>query len=131
MQKRTRRHFSDEQKRQAVDDFVSGRKTAEQVGAENGVPAGMVYKWRVQLDEAAKGARIDELEAQGMSTKMARRFQQQEAEIEEYQKKVAQQAIIIDLLKKLQPSTISQPESELTGLIDTTRKLARSRKQPK
>lgn len=79
----------------------------------------------------SEGARIDELEAQGMSPQAARKIQQQEAEIEEYQKKVAQQAIIIDLLKKLQPSTSLQPESELTGLIDTTRKLARSKRHAK
>lgn len=131
MKKRSYKTYSLEQKRKAVDDYVSGRKTAEQVAAENGITTAMVYKWRVQLDEKAKGARIDELEGQGLSPQMARRFQQQEAEIEEYQKKVAQQAIIIDLLKKLQTSTSSPPESELTGLIDTTRKLARSRKPAK
>lgn len=131
MAKKSRRQFTDEQKRIAVDDYVSGRKTAAQVATENDVPVGVIYRWRVQLDERAKGSRIDELEAQGMSPQMARKFQQQEAEIEEYQKKVAQQAIIIDLLKKLQGSTISQPESELTGLIDTTRKLARSKRHAK
>lgn len=131
MSKKPRRQFTDEQKRKAVDEYVSGRKTAEQVAAENGVAIGMIYKWRVQLDEKAKGARIDELEGQGMSAKAARKIQQMEAEIEEYQKKVAQQAVIIDLLKKLQGPTSSQPESELTGLIDTTRRLARSRKPAK
>jgi|SRR5690606_15149670 len=131
MGKRNRRQFSDEQKRNAVDDYVSGRKTAEQVAVECGVNTGMIYKWRVQLDEKAKGARIDELESQGLSTQAARKILQLEAEIEEYQKKVAQQAVIIDLLKKLQRSETFQPESELTGLIDTTKKLARSRKQPK
>jgi transposase-like protein len=131
MGKKVRRQFTDEQKRIAVDDYVSGRKTAAQVAAENDVPVGVIYRWRVQLDEKAKGARIDELEAQGMSPQAARKIQQQEAEIEEYQKKVAQQAIIIDLLKKLQPSTSFQPESELTGLIDTTRKLARSKRHAK
>lgn len=131
MKKKSRRQFTDDQKRIAVDDYVSGRKTAAQVAAENDVPVGVIYRWRVQLDEKAKGARIDELEAQGMSPQAARKILQMEAEIEEYQKKVAQQSIIIDLLKKLQPSTSSQPESELTGLIDTTRKLDRSRRRPK
>jgi len=131
MAKKPRRHFSDEQKRTAVDDYVSGRKTAQQVADENGVPVGVIYKWRVQLDEKAKGAKIDELEAQGVSPQMARKMLQMEAEIEEYQKKVAQQAIIIDLLKKLQEPLISQPESELTGLIDTTRKLGRSKRRAK
>lgn len=111
MAKKSRRQFTDEQKRIAVKEYVSGRKTAAQVAAENGVPVGVIYRWRVQLGEKAKGARIDELEAQGISPQAARKIQQQEAEIEEYQKKVAQQAIIIDLLKKLQPSTSLPPES--------------------
>lgn len=131
MKKKVRRQFTDEQKRSAVNDYVSGRKTADQVAAENGVERQVIYKWRVQLDEKAKGSRIDELESQGMAPQVARKILQMEAELEEYQKKVAQQAIIIDLLKKLQTSPTSQPESELTGLIDTTRKLARSKKQSK
>ena len=131
MEKKLRRRFGDEQKRKAVDDYVSGRKSAQQVAEENGVEVGVVYKWRVQLDENAKGARIEELEATGLSTQAARKILAQEAEIAAYQKKVAEQAIIIDLLKKLQPSTISQPESELSGLLDTIRKLARSKRPVK
>ena len=61
-----RRHFSNEIKRQAVEDYVSGRKT-----------------------------------------------------VAEYQKKVGEQAMIIDLLKKLRNLTCSQRESELSGLIAT------------
>jgi transposase-like protein len=131
MKRKPRREFSDEQKKAAVDEYVSGRKTAVQVAQENNVDVGLVYKWRVQLAEVAKGARIDELESQGLSTQAARKILQLEAEIEEYQKKVAQQSIIIDLLKKLQTSPNSPHESELSGLIDTTRKLARSRKPAK
>ena len=67
----------------------------------------------------------------GLSTQAARKILSLEAELKEYQKKVAQQAVIIDLLKKLQTSTNYQPESELTGLIDTSKKLARSRKPAK
>jgi transposase-like protein len=131
MQKRIKRKFSEEQKRKAVDEYVSGRKSAEEVAAECGVTSGMIYKWRIRFDEQAKGIRIEELESQGMSTQAARKILEQQAIIEAYEKKVAQQAIIIDLLKKLQTSASFQPESELSGLIDTTRKLARSRKPVK
>jgi transposase-like protein len=131
MSRKSRRTFSDEQKRSAVNDYVSGRKSAAQVAAENDVPVGVIYKWRVQLDEQAKCARIDELEAQGATSQMARRIVQMEAEMEEYQKKVAQQSVIIDLLKKLQRSTALPPENELTGLLDTTRRLARSKRHAK
>lgn len=131
MGRKPRRTFTDEQKRTAVDDYVSGRKNAAEVAALNEVPVSVIYKWRVQLGEQAKGARIEELESQGLSTQAARKLLQMEAEIEAYQKKVAEQAVIIDLLKKLQTSTILPPESELTGLIDALKKSARSRKPAK
>lgn len=128
MAKRTRRQFTEEQKRKAVDDFVSGRRTAEQVAIENDVERGVIYKWRVQLDERAKGARIDELEEQGFSREQARIIEQQREELEAYKSTVAQQAVIIDLLKKLQTSNASQRESDVIGLIETTKRLARSRR---
>ena len=128
MAKKSKKVFSENEKRRAVDDYVSGRKSADQVAAEMGVARGYVYKWRVQLDEKAKGARIDELESQGVSPTDARRMQAMEDELAAYKAKVAEQAVIIDLLKKLQTSTVSPPESELSGLIATTKKLARSRK---
>jgi hypothetical protein len=70
----------------------------------------------------AKGERLEELEAQGSSREQARRIMQLEAELEEYKKKVAELALINDLLKKLQTSKRSQPESELSGLIATMKK---------
>ena len=128
---RTKKTYSLEMKQKAVEEFVSGRKSAALVAAECGVTTAHIYKWRVQLSERAKGARIEELEAEGMSNQAARKILEQQAIIEEYQKKVAQQTIIIDLLKKLQTSGNYQPESELTGLIETTKKLARSKKPVK
>lgn len=58
-----RRHFSDEIKRQAVEDFVTGRRSAAEISAELGVVPGVIYRWRVQLEEEARGIRIGELEA--------------------------------------------------------------------
>jgi transposase-like protein len=54
-----------------------------------------------------------------------------EIEIEMYQKKVAEQSLIIDLLKKSQIEGISVPESELTGLIRTSKKSVLKRKRVK
>lgn len=129
--KRTRKHFSAEIKKQAVEEYVSGKKDAAKIAAELGIDRGLIYKWRVELHEGAKGARVAELEAQGISATEARRILNYEAVIEEYQKKVAEQAIMIDLLKKLQTSTAYQSESELTGLINTSRRLARSKRLAK
>ena len=128
MAKKTRRNYSEADKRRAVDDYVSGHKTAEEVAAEMGVDRGYIYKWRVQFDEKAKGARIDELEEQGFSREQARIIEQQREELEAYKATVAQQAVIIDLLKKLPTPNASQRESDVIGLIETTKRLARAKR---
>lgn len=120
-----RYQFSDEQKRSAVDEYVSGRRRAEDVAKDLGVPQGYLYKWRIQLSDKAKGVRVEELEDQGFSRDQARIIEQQREELEAYKATVAQQAVIIDLLKKLRTSTASQRESEVTGLIETTKRLGR------
>lgn len=125
MAKRQRHQFTEDQKRKAVAEYVSGEKRAEEIARELGVPQGYLYKWRVQLDERDKGARVEELESMGHSKWEARKIQSLEAEIEEYKKKLAEQVLINDLLKKLRTSKTSQPESELTGLIRTSRNLDR------
>jgi transposase-like protein len=131
MGRKPRRKFTDEQKQKAVAEFLAGTKSTEQIAIESGVEVGVIYKWKAQLDAVAKGQRVEELESQGMPSQMARKVLQMEAEIEEYQKKVAEQSIIIDLLKKLQTSPPLVRESELTGLIETSRRLARAKKPAK
>lgn len=130
-QRSPRRKFRPEDKARAVAEYLSGAKSAAQVADEHGVPTGMTFKWRVQLDEAGKGDRIAELEALGHNPQDARKIQQMEDELTEYRAKVAEQAIIIDLLKKLQTLTPSQRESELTWLIATFKKSAQNRKRDK
>lgn len=122
-----RYQFSEEEKRRAVDDYVSGRKSAKDLADEFKVPLGYIYKWRVQFDEKAKGVRIDELESQGISREAARIIEDQRAEIEEYKKALAEQVVINELLKKLRDSRTYPPESELTGLINATKRSARSK----
>ena len=54
------RHVSDEIKRQAVDEDVSGRKTAAEVCVALGVAQGLIYKWKVWADENPREGRIGE-----------------------------------------------------------------------
>jgi transposase-like protein len=124
-------HYSEAEKQAAVEEYLSGRKRAEDIARAMGVPQGYLYKWRVQLDEKAKGARSEELESMGHSKTEARKIQSLEDELEEYKKKVAEQSLVIDLLKKLRASPNSQPESELTGLIRTMKSLDRKGKPSK
>ena len=127
----SRRHFSDEIKRQAVEDYVFGRKTVAELSVELGVAQGVIYRWKVCLDENAREGRIGELESQGLDPVAARRIRKLEEEVAEYQKKVGEQTVIIDLLKKLRQSKSFRPESELSGLIDTMKPLGRRKGRAK
>ena len=124
-----KRKFSDEVKRKAVDDYVSGRKSAAQVAAEHEIAVNNIYNWRVQLEEKAKGVAIEELEASGRSREDALYILQLKAERDAYQKTVGEQAVMLELLKKRLHSTSSQQWSELTGLIETLEKSVQKRKR--
>ena len=128
---RVRRKFSEEIKRKAVADYVSGRKSAAQVAAEHEVSVNNIYNWRTQIDEKQKGLRTDELESSGRSLEDAKMILQLQAERDAYQKTVGEQTVIIDLLKKRIQSTSSQQRSELTGLIETLEKSAQRKKRGK
>lgn len=125
-----KRFYSEDVKRRVVEDYVSGRKTAADLASELGIAQGLIYKWKVRLDEEAKGARIDELITKGADPEQARRILELEEELAEYQKKVGQQAVLIDLLKKLQP--VSSPLANVSnGLTDIMKHVARSRRHAK
>ena len=124
-----KRQFTDAVKRAAVDDYVSGRKSAAQIAAENEIPTGRVYKWKVQLEEKDKGVALGELEASGRSPEDARAILELRAERDAYQRMVGEQTVIIELLKKRLMSTNSQQRSELTGLIETLERAAQKRKR--
>lgn len=126
--KEPRRKFSDEVKRKAVDEYLSGAKSAMEVANELTVSVGLLYRWKAEFEQAAKNERIEGLTAAGATRAMAIKIQQQEDEILHYQKKLAEQAVIIDLLKKLQTSKSSPFESELSGWIGIAKKSAQKPK---
>lgn len=127
MTRKTRRKFTKEEKRRAVDDYLTERKSAKEIAEELDTDPQMIYRWKTVFEEKAKGVRIDELIDEGNTREMAEKLLEKELEIEMYQKKVAELTIMNDLLKKLRQSLSSAPESELTGLIKTSRKLDRKK----
>lgn len=131
MNTKNRKKFPDSIKRKAVDEFVNGIKSAEEIAKELQIHSQAIYRWRTMYDERAKGVEIDELEVRGLSKEHAKLFIQKQEEIEEYQKKVAEQSLIIDLLKKLRKQGPLPPENELNGLIETVKKLAQKQKRVK
>jgi transposase-like protein len=120
--------FSQEMKQKAVEEFISG-KPAIEIGRELGIDSRNIYRWKVEFEEQAKGARIDALESEGHEPEVARKILKLEEELEEYKKKVGELTLINDLLKKI-PMRNSPPESELSGLIGTM-KSSRKRKPVK
>lgn len=126
--KKAKKQIAPEAKKQAVDDYVSGRKSAAQAAAELGVAPNLVYRWKSEFGREKMNDRIEELQAEGHNAGDIRRIMQLEAELEEYKKKLAEQILINDLLKKLRDLRTSPLESELTGLINTMKHSDRKRK---
>lgn len=131
MTKKYRKRPTPEQKEKALDDYVSGARTAQEIAEELDTDVNNVYRWKTVREEKLKGSRIDELIEQGGTLAQAKRIFELEQELEEYKKKLAEEVVINNLLKKLQTSSSLVPESELTGLIRTTRKLDQKRRPAK
>ena len=131
MTKRIRRKFTNEQKDKAVETYLSGEKTAAEIAKDLDCDVQNIYTWKTVAEEKRKGLRLEELIDDGNTKAMAQKLLEKELEIEEYQKKVAEQSIIIDLLKKLPGNENFQQESELTGLIRTSKKSNQKRKRAK
>lgn len=124
-----KRKFTDAAKLAAVDDYVSGRKSAAQVAAAHEMAVSQLYRWKVEIEEMAKGSVVSELEAAGHSKESSRALAEMQAERDAYQRTVGEQAVIIELLKKRLMSTNSQQRSELTGLIETLERAAVKKKR--
>lgn len=131
MSKKARKKFTPEQRKHAVDDYLSGKRTAHQIAYDLETDVQNIYRWKTIREQEARGLRVEELMNEGNSRAMAKKLLEKELEIEAYQKKIAEQSIIIDLLKKLPGTEIYQSESELTGLIKTMNGSAQKRKPRK
>lgn len=122
MARKAKRQFKPEDKARAVDEYVSGRKTAAQLAVEFSCNPNLIYRWKAEADAARRDERAAEIEAGGVRDQRdVKRIVDLEDELEEYKKKLAEQILINDLLKKLRDSRTSPSESELTGLIRTTK----------
>ena len=131
MSKRLKRKFTDEQKIKAVQAYTSGEKTAAQVARELNVAQGQVYQWKMQLEEKRVNGRISDLEASGMSPTEARHMQRLEAENDLLKRKLAEQVVVVDLLKKLQGSANYQQLKNVNGYDEIAELLAQQQKRAK
>ena len=125
-----RRKYDLEYKRKIVEEYLSGNPSAAEIAEREGIETGCIYRWKTQLEGRAKMERIDAIQdEQGCSPEQARQIRELEEELEAYKAKVADQAMMIDLLKKLHPNF--QSEKRSSGYIETKNALARSKRRPK
>ncbi len=124
--------FTKEQKQKAVADYKSGKKTAKQIAKELGSDdSNLVHRWKYQLEESSKGEHVESLERNGHAVHSARIIRELENEILEYQKIVAEQAVVLELLKKHRNQKSSVFEKRSSGLTDTIKQLDPKRKLQK
>lgn len=104
------------------------KQIAEQFGSTN---KNLIHAWKYEFEERAKGERVDELKNTGYSSEATKKILELEQEIVEYQKKLAEQVLINDLLKKLRMQPNFQPEKSATGLTDIIKSLNQKKKPVK
>ena len=129
MKKRNKRKFTEEEKRKAVNEYVSGRRSAEEIATELGVTAQYIYNWRVRFDELAKGQHVASFEAQGIDPKVAKLLSDKDDELRAYKEKVAELSLHVDLLKKLHPAL--ERSTSANGYGEIVRALKPSKKPAK
>jgi transposase-like protein len=118
-----------EQKLKAIVDYKAGIKSAKEIAEQFGsTNKNLIHSWKYEVEERAKGERVDELQNTGCSSEAAKKILELEQEIVEYQKKLAEQVLINDLLKKLRSQSSYQPEKSATGLTDIIRSLNQKKK---
>lgn len=104
------RHYDLEYKRRIIAEYLAGAITTAALAAREGLERGQIYKWKVQLENLARGERIETIVAtEGVSLDQARRIRDLEEELEATQKKLARLAVenelLGELVKKTDPSS--------------------------
>ena len=74
MTKKSRKRFTQEQRDKAVDDYLSGERTAAQIAQDLDTDVQNIYRWKVVREENSKGVRLDELIEEGNSRDQAQEF---------------------------------------------------------
>jgi transposase-like protein len=119
--------YPEETKRKAVEDFNSGKKSAQQLADELGYKdTTRIYSWKAQYAEESKGRRVPTDEPKDSNNDLLRRLAELEMENDELKKSLGEKSLIIDLLKKLPGNSLY--EKNASGLTKTIKDLAVKRK---
>lgn len=128
--KKSRKIYDLEYKRRIVQEYLQGGIKSADLAKREGIDRAQIYKWKIQLDNRARGERIESIvESDGVSVEQARRIRELEEELDATQRKLAQVVLECDLLKKIQPNSPFARKS--SGYIETKQLLARSKGRAK
>ena len=103
--------------------------SAQEIAVREGITTQFLYRWKTQLEQWKKKGRVRDLESSGSSREDALRIREMEEELAAYRAKVAEQAIYIDLFKKLQPNY--QSEKRLSGYAELKKKVEQFKRRAK
>jgi len=125
--KKTHRHHDLEYKRRIVQEYLQGSIKSAVLAEREGIERGQIYKWKIQLENRARGERIEAISLEeGVSLDQARKIRELEEELEATQRKLAQVVLECDLLKKVHQQGSPSARGS-SGYIETKQWLARSK----
>jgi transposase-like protein len=124
--RKSRQTYDLEYKRRIVQEYLRGQISTNALAEREGLLCGQIYRWKVQLAEQARDARIETIaDTEGVSLDQARKIRELEEELEATQKKLAQTILENDLLKKVHLNSAHAKSS--SGYIETKQLLARGK----
>ena len=108
--KKSIKSYDREYKRRIVQEYLRGEISTNALADREGLERGQIYRWKVQLSEQARDARVEATaDQEGVSFDQARKIRDLEEELAATQKKLAQLAVenelLGELVKKTDPSS--------------------------
>ena len=110
MSKKSRQSDDLDYKKRVVQEYLRGEISTNALAEREGLERGQIYRWKVQLGERERDARIEYIaDAEEVTLDQARQIRELEEKLESTQKKLAQLAVenelLGELVKKTDPSS--------------------------
>ena len=104
--KKSKKSYDLEYKRRIVQEYLRGEISTNALADREGLDRGQIYRWKVQLGERDRDARIEDIaDTEGVTLDQARQIRELEEKLELTQKKLAQLAVENELLGELVKKT--------------------------
>ena len=104
--KKSKKSYDLDYKRRIVQEYLRGEISTNALAEREGLDRGQIYRWKVQLGERDRDARIEDIaDTEGVTLDQARQIRELEEKLELTQKKLAQLAVENELLGELVKKT--------------------------